>query len=39
MKSLHAERDKALEAHDPAKLKALRGEIHTLNHRLRAHMA
>jgi hypothetical protein len=38
MKTLHAERDKAVEAHDSAKLKAVRTELHTLNHRLRAHM-
>jgi DNA-binding IclR family transcriptional regulator len=38
MKSLHAERDKALEEHDPARVKEVRGELHALNHRLRAHM-
>ena len=38
MKGLHAERDKALEAHGPARLKEVRGELHALNHRLRAHM-
>ncbi len=38
MKTLRAERGKALEAHDSAKLKAVRSELHTLNHRLRAHM-
>ena len=38
MKALHAERDKALGAHDSKKLQAVRGELHTLNHRLRAHM-
>ena len=38
MKSLHAERDKALEEHDSARLKDVRGELHALNHRLRAHM-
>jgi DNA-binding IclR family transcriptional regulator len=38
MKRLHAERDQALEAHDSAKLKTVRNELHTLNHRLRAHM-
>ena len=38
MKSLHAERDKALEEHDSARLKEVRGELHALNHRLRAHM-
>jgi len=29
---------KALEAHESAKLKTVRNELHTLNHRLRAHM-
>jgi DNA-binding IclR family transcriptional regulator len=38
MKTLRAERDKALEAHDSAKLKVIRTELHTLNHRIRAHM-
>jgi hypothetical protein len=38
MKRLRAERDKALEAHESAKLKTVRKELHTLNHRLRAHM-
>jgi len=38
MKALHAERDKALEAHDSARLKEVRGELHALNHRLRAHI-
>jgi len=38
MKTLRAERDNAVQAHDSTKLKALRDELHTLNHRLRAHM-
>jgi DNA-binding IclR family transcriptional regulator len=38
MKMLCAERDKALEAHDSEKLKAVRSELHSLNHRIRAHM-
>jgi len=38
MKMLRAERDKALEAHDSRKLKMLRTELHTLNHRIRGHM-
>ena len=38
MKMLRAERGKALQAHDAAKLKAVRNELHTLNHRLRVHM-
>jgi len=38
MKMLRAERDKALEAHDSGKLKMLRTELHSLNHRIRARM-
>ena len=38
MKMLRAERNRVLEAHDSAKLKAVRTELHTLNHRLSAHM-
>jgi len=38
MKTLRAERDNAVQAHDSTTLKALRDELHTLNHRLRAHM-
>ena len=38
MTLLRAERNKALEAHDSERLKAVRGELHTLNRRLRAHM-
>ena len=38
MKMLRAERDKALEAHDFGKLKMLRTELHTLNHRIRGHL-
>ena len=38
MKTLRAERGKALEAHDAKRLHAVRGELHTLNRRLRAHM-
>jgi hypothetical protein len=37
MRTLRAERAKALEAHDSKKLTLLRREMHTLNHRLRAH--
>jgi len=36
MKSLRRERGKALEARDNDKLHALRRELHTLNHRIRA---
>lgn len=39
MRALRAERDKALEAHDSAKLKQVRRQLHTLNHRLRVHTA
>jgi hypothetical protein len=37
MRNLRAERAKALEAHDSRKLKQIRRELHTLNHRLRSH--
>jgi hypothetical protein len=37
MRVLKTERDKALEAHDPDRLRALRRELHSLNHRIRAH--
>ena len=37
MRALRAERDKALGAHDSARLKEIRRQLHTLNHRLRAH--
>ena len=36
MRELKAERAKALEAHDPARLKAVRRRLHKLNHRIRA---
>ena len=38
MRMLRAECDNALEAHDSVKLKAIRSELHALNHRIRAHM-
>jgi hypothetical protein len=38
MRTLKAERGKALEAHDSARLKQLRRELHGLNHRIRAHV-
>ena len=38
MKALRIERDTALEAHDSSTLKAIRSELHVLNHRLRPHM-
>lgn len=37
MKTLRVERDGALEAHDSGKLKAIRSELHALNHRIRVH--
>ena len=37
MRTLRAERDKALEMHDPVKLRQVRQQLHTLNRRLRAH--
>lgn len=36
MKMLKAERAKALDAHDTARLHAIRRELHSLNHRIRA---
>lgn len=38
MRTLKAERDKALEGHDSARVKQLRRELHGLNHRIRAHV-
>ena len=37
MRQLRIERNKALETHDARKLKLLRRELHSLNHRVRAH--
>jgi hypothetical protein len=39
MRALHRERDAALEAHDPEKLKSVRRQIHALNHQVRRHTA
>lgn len=36
MRALRAERAQALEAHDAAKLKAVRRTLHRLNHKIRA---
>jgi hypothetical protein len=36
MRALRVERAKALEAHDAAKLKAVRRTLHHLNHKIRA---
>jgi hypothetical protein len=38
IRALKAERDRAIQAHDHDRLHALRRELHTLNHRIRAHM-
>jgi hypothetical protein len=38
MRELKAERARALDAHDHAQLKALRRQLHRLNHQIRAHM-
>lgn len=38
LRDLKAARDKALDAHDHHQLKALRRQIHRLNHQIRAHM-
>ena len=39
MRSLKKDRDAALETHDHDKLKALRRQIHHLNHQIRAHVS
>ena len=38
MRALKGERQAALEAHDHAKLKAVRQHLHRLNHQVRAHV-
>lgn len=38
MRTLKSERNKALEAHDAERLRAVRRELHNLNHRIRAHV-
>ena len=38
MRSLKAERQAAVEAHDHGKLKAVRRQLHRLNHQVRAHV-
>ena len=38
MQMLRMEKNKALEEGDSVRVKALRGELHSLNHRLRAHI-
>lgn len=39
LRSLKKDRDAALETHDHDKLKALRRQIHHLNHQIRAHVS
>jgi uncharacterized protein YpiB (UPF0302 family) len=38
IRALKAERDRALQIHDHERLHMLRRELHTLNHRIRAHV-
>jgi hypothetical protein len=38
MRALKAERDRALDVHDHLRLKAIRRQMHHLNHQIRAHM-
>jgi hypothetical protein len=38
MRALKQERDKAIEAHDHARIKALRRQLHNLNHEIRKKM-
>ena len=38
MRDLKAQRARALDTHDHLKLKAIRRQIHHLNHQIRAHM-
>src|SRR5919108_2335307 len=38
IRALQAERERALQSHDHNRLHMLRRELHTLNHRIRAHM-
>lgn len=38
MRTLQTERGKALDVHDHMRLKAIRRQIHHLNHQIRAHM-
>ena len=39
IRELRQRRERALEGHDHAQLKALRRQIHNLNHQIRAHMS
>jgi hypothetical protein len=38
IQALKAERERALQSHDHERLHALRRELHSLNHRIRAHV-
>ena len=38
MRTLKTERDHALDVHDHVRLKAIRRQMHHLNHKIRAHM-
>jgi hypothetical protein len=38
IRSLKAERDRALDVHDHMRLKSIRRQMHHLNHQIRAHM-
>ncbi len=38
MRQLKEQRDRAVETHDRARLKAIRRQLHHLNHQIRAHM-
>ena len=38
MRALKSDRDRALDIHDHARLKAIRRQMHHLNHQIRAHM-
>ena len=38
LRQLKAERDRALDVHDRGRLKAIRRQMHHLNHKIRAHM-
>jgi hypothetical protein len=38
MRTLKAERDRALDVHDHLQLRAIRRQMHHLNHQIRAHM-
>lgn len=38
IRALKAQRERALDTHDHARLKAIRRQMHHLNHQIRAHM-